>query len=108
MFKGLDLNNLNLNDMLGQVKDMAEKAKEENVSKIFTAKAGGGMIEISANGNSEVVDIKIDDSLLEDKDALQILLISCITDILKQVDENRKSAAMNMMGNLGNFGKDNG
>ena len=27
------------------------------------------MVEISINGNSEVIDLKIDDSLLEDKDS---------------------------------------
>ena len=48
------------------------------------------MVEISINGNSEVVDLKIDDSLLEDKDSLQILLISCMNDIIKQSEENKK------------------
>jgi len=68
MFDGIDLKNLNLGDMLNQFQDMAKNAKDENASKIFTSKAGGGMVEISINGNSEVIDLKIDDSLLEDKD----------------------------------------
>ncbi|HRN00661.1 MAG TPA: YbaB/EbfC family nucleoid-associated protein, partial [Aliarcobacter cryaerophilus] len=55
-------------------------------------------------GNSEVVDLKIDDSLLEDKDSLQILLISCMNDIIKQSEENKKRMAMNLMGNLGGLG----
>jgi nucleoid-associated protein EbfC len=63
------------------------------------------MIEISINGNSEVIDLKIDDSLLEDKDSLQILLISCMNDVIKQSDENKKMLAMNMMGGLGSFGQ---
>ena len=80
MFDGIDLKNLNLGDMLNQFQNMAQNAKEENSSRIFTSKAGGGMIEISINGNSEVIDLKIDDSLLEDKDSLQILLMSCMND----------------------------
>ena len=63
------------------------------------------MVEISINGNSEVIDLKIDDSLLEDKDSLQILLISCMNDVIKQSDENKKMMAMNLMGNLGSFGQ---
>lgn len=51
-----------------------------------------------------VVDLKIDDSLLEDKDSLQILLISCMNDIIKQSEENKKRMAMNLMGNLGGLG----
>ena len=57
MFDGIDLKNLNLGDMLNQFQNMAQNAKEENSSRIFTSKAGGGMIEISINGNSEVIDL---------------------------------------------------
>ena len=105
MFDGIDVKNLNLNDMLNQFQDMANKSKEDNASRIFTAKAGGGMVEISINGNSEVIDLKLDDSLLEDKDSLQILLISAMNDVIKQSDENKKMMAMNMMSGLGSFGQ---
>jgi len=105
MFDGIDLKNLNLNDMMKQVQDMADNAKEENANKIFTSKAGGGMVEISINGNSEVIDLQIDDSLLEDKDSLQILLISAMNDVIKQSDENKKMMAMNMMGGMNPFGQ---
>ncbi|QKE27896.1 YbaB/EbfC DNA-binding family protein [Arcobacter acticola] len=105
MFDGIDLKNLNLNDMMNQFQDMANKSKEDNASRIFTAKAGGGMVEISINGNSEVIDLKLDDSLLEDKDSLQILLISAMNDVIKQSDENKKMMAMNMMSGLGSFGQ---
>jgi nucleoid-associated protein EbfC len=105
MFDGIDLKNLNLNDMMNQFQDMANKSKEDNASRIFTSKAGGGMVEISINGNSEVIDLKVDDSLLEDKDSLQILLISAMNDVIKQSDENKKMMAMNMMGGLGSFGQ---
>lgn len=103
MFDGMDLSKLNLNEMMGQFQEMADKAKEENSNKIFTAKSGGGMVEISINGNSEVVDLKIDDSLLDDKDSMQILLISAMNDVIKQSDENKKMMAMNMMGGLNPF-----
>ena len=105
MFDGIDLKNLNLGDMLNQFQEIAKNAKDENASKLFTSKAGGGMVEISINGNSEVVDLKIDDSLLEDKDSLQILLISCMNDVIKQSDENKKMMAMNLMGGFGSFGQ---
>lgn len=105
MFDGIDLSKINLNDVMGQVQEMADKAKEDNANKIFTAKAGGGMVEISINGNSEVIDLQIDDSLLDDKDSLQILLISCMNDVIKQSDENKKTMAMNMMGGFSSFGQ---
>ena len=58
------------------------------------------MIELSINGNSEVINLQIDDSLLSDKDSLQILLISAINDVIKQSDANKKTMAMNMMGGM--------
>lgn len=105
MFDGIDLKNLDLNAMMKQVQDMADNAKEENANRVFTSKAGGGMVEISINGNSEVIDLQIDDSLLEDKDSLQILLISAMNDVIKQSDENKKMMAMNMMGGMNPFGQ---
>lgn len=99
------MKNLDLNSMMKQVQDMADNAKEENSNRIFTSKAGGGMVEISINGNSEVIDLQIDDSLLEDKDSLQILLISAMNDVIKQSDENKKMMAMNMMGGMNPFGQ---
>ena len=79
---------------------MQEQAK--NVQ--MTAKAGGGLIELTANGAGEVIDLSIDDSLLEDKESLQILLISAMNDINKMVEDNKKSQAMGMMGGMNPFG----
>jgi len=101
----IDLNNLNLNDLMGQVQDMAAKAKEDGKNQLFTSSMGGGMIKLSINGNSEVVDLEIDDSLLEDKDSLQILLISAMNDVIKQADESKKAMAMNMLGGMNPFAK---
>ena len=63
-----------------------------------------GKFENEVIDQDMLVDLKIDDSLLEDKDSLQILLISCMNDIIKQSEENKKRMAMNLMGNLGGLG----
>ena len=101
------LDGLNLGDMGKMLEEMQDKAKEiqENSKNIeFTAKAGGGLISITANGLGEVIDLDIDDSLLEDKESLQILLISAMNDINKMADDNKKSQAMGMMGGMNPFG----
>jgi len=100
MFEGIDLN-----DMMSKVQDMAQKAKEEGASNIFTSSMGGGMVKLSINGNSEVIDLQIDDSLLEDKDSLQILLIGAMNDVIKQADDSKKAMAMNMLGGMNPFSK---
>jgi DNA-binding protein YbaB len=50
-----------------------------------------------------VINLHLDDSLLEDKDSLQILLMSAMNDVIKQSDENKKMMAMNMMGGMNPF-----
>ena len=84
-----------------QIQEKAKELQEQSEKKIFTAKSGGGMIEVSTNGKGEIVDIKIDDSLLEDKESLEILLISAINDVLKMVEEDKRNNALNLFGNFG-------
>lgn len=102
MFEGLDLNKMQ--DMLKGVQEKTQQMQEQMKSTKLTAKGGGGLIEVSANGAGEIVDITIDDSLLEDKESLQILLISTINDAIKMAEDNKKSQAMNMFGGLNPFG----
>ena len=92
--------NLDLNEMMKKIQESMAEAD----NKTYTAKSGGGLVEVSVNGKFEVVDIKIDDSLLEDKESLQILLMSAINDAIKMAVEDKKNQAMNMFGglNLGN------
>jgi len=103
MFKDMDFSKMG--EMLSKVQEEAKKLQEESESKVFTAKSGGGMVKVSANGKGEVVDIELDNSLLEDKDSMQILLISAINDVLKMVEEEKKLQATNMLGSLSGFGK---
>ena len=87
--------------MLEGMQENAAKLKADLESKTFSVKTGGGLIELSVNGNGEVVDLVIDNELLEDKDTLQILLIGAINDANKMVQQNQQSSAMNMLGGLG-------
>jgi len=105
MFEGIDLSKINIGDMIGEVQEISQKVKEEGSKQTFTSKVGGGMIELSINGNSEVIDLQIEDSLLEDKDSLKILLISAMNDVIKQSDEAKKSNLVNMMGKITPFNK---
>ena len=94
----------NLGDMSKMIDGMqenAQKLQSELESKTFNVKSGGGMVEVSINGKGEVIDINIDDSLLSDKDSLQILLIGAINDAIKMVEQNKQSSAMGILGGMG-------
>jgi len=86
--------NIDLNEMMKKLQESMEEAN----SKTYTAKSGGGLVEATVDGKFEVVDLKIDDSLLEDKDSLQILIMSAINDAIKMAVEDKKTQALNMFG----------
>ena len=88
--------------MLEGMQANAEKLKADLASKTYSVKAGGGLIELSMNGNGEVIDLIIDDTTLTDKDMLQILLIGAINDANKMVQQNQQQSAMGMLGAMGN------
>lgn len=97
----------NLGDMTKMLEGMQESAKKlqaELESKTFSVKSGGGMVEVKMNGKGELIDINIDDSLLEDKESLQILLIGAINDANKMVEQNKQSSAFGMLGGINPFG----
>ncbi|MCK5855280.1 MAG: YbaB/EbfC family nucleoid-associated protein [Sulfurovaceae bacterium] len=102
MFDGLDMNKMG--QMMEELQSKAKEMEEQSKKVMLTSKAGGGMIEVTANGGGEIVDITIDDSILDDKESLQILMISAINDVIKMVEDNKKSQAMGMMGGLNPFG----
>ena len=102
MFEGLDLGNMG--KIMEQMQEKAKEIQEQAKNVQFTAKAGGGLVELTANGAGEVIDLTIDDELMEDKEYLQILLISAMNDVNKMAEDNKKSQAMGMMGGMNPFG----
>ena len=98
MFEGLDMGKMS--EMMSQMQDKAKEIEAQAKNVEFAAKAGGGLIEITANGAGEVIDLNIDDSMLDDKNLLQILLMSAMNDVAKMIEDNKKSQAMGMMGGI--------
>jgi DNA-binding YbaB/EbfC family protein len=103
MFDGLDMGKMS--EMMGQMQEKAKEIQEQSKSVQFTAKSGGGLVEVTVNGLGEVIDLNLDDSIMDDKSYLQILLISAINDANKMVEDNKKSQAMGVMGGMNPFAK---
>ena len=101
MFDGFDMNKMS--EMMSQMQDKAKEMQEQSKNVQFTAKAGGGLVELTINGAGEVIDLNIDDTMMEDKAYLQILLISAMNDANKMAEDNKKSQAMGMMGGMNPF-----
>jgi len=101
MFDGFDMNKMS--EMMSQMQDKAKEIEEQSKHVQFTAKAGGGLVELTMNGTGEVIDLNIDDTMMDDKAHLQILLMSAMNDATKMAEDNKKSQAMGMMGGMNPF-----
>lgn len=94
-----------LQELLGNIQEKAKEIEEKSKAEIYEVKSGGGLISLKANGAGEIIDLNIDDSLLGDKEAMQILLIGAFNEIFIKIEEGKKSQAMGMLGGINPFGQ---
>ncbi|MDP7039193.1 MAG: YbaB/EbfC family nucleoid-associated protein [Myxococcota bacterium] len=62
----MDLNKLM--DAARQMQDEMSKAKEQQVDMRISGESGGGLVKVLINGLHEVLELKIDPSLIKDED----------------------------------------
>ncbi|MCV3459054.1 YbaB/EbfC family nucleoid-associated protein, partial [Campylobacter lari] len=61
MFENMDFSKMG--ELLTKAQEKANELEQEALKKEFSAKSGGGLVKVSANGKGEIIDISIDDSL---------------------------------------------
>ena len=82
----------NMNNMMKQMQKMQKKMEDmqaELEQKEIQASAGGGAVTVTVTGKKEVVDIKIDESVVdpEDVEMLQDLVMAAINEALREAEE---------------------
>lgn len=92
-------------ELLGNLQEKAKEMEQKSREEIYEVKSGGGLVKLKANGAGEIIDLSIDESLLEDKEAMQILLIGAFNEIFVKIEEGKKSQAMGMLGGMNPFGQ---
>ena len=83
---------MNINQLMKEAKKMQsdmEKSQEELAAKDFEATAGGGAVYVKVSGNKELKEIKIQKEVVdpEDVEMLEDLILTCINEALRKVDE---------------------
>ena len=81
----------NLNQLMKQAQKMQEdmlKAKEELENTEFSAKSGGGMVEVVMLGNKHIKKVTIKPEIVDpdDVEMLQDLILTCVNEALRKVD----------------------
>ena len=97
---------MDMKGMMKQAQQMqAEMAKkqEELAKQTFEASSGGGMVTVKVNGKHEVLDIKIDPSIVsvDEVDMLQDLIVAAINEGFNKANGAAKEMFSGMMGGLG-------
>ena len=87
---------MNINQLMKEAKKMQadmEKSQEELTSKDFEATAGGGAVYVKVSGAKVIKEIKLKPEIVdpEDVEMLQDLMLTCINEALRKVDEAQAS-----------------
>ncbi len=84
--------------MQGDMKKIQKEIAKEKV----TGSSGGGMVEVTINGKLEVLDIKIEKKLLEEKDVemLEDLVLAAVNKALLRAQQLTKERMGGLAGGL--------
>lgn len=83
---------MNINQLMKEAKKMQadlEKNQQELAEKEFEASAGGNAVSVKVNGQKQILDLKLQKEVVdpEDVEMLQDLIVTCINQAFKQVDD---------------------
>ena len=76
-----------LGGLMAGFQQQMQRLKDEAAATEVTGTAGGGMVQVVANGAQEVLRVRIQDGALEDRELLEDLLVAATNDALRQGKE---------------------
>ncbi|MBC8389399.1 MAG: YbaB/EbfC family nucleoid-associated protein [Actinobacteria bacterium] len=95
----------NYGNMMKQAKIMQKKMEEiqEELKEMkFEASSGGGVVKVIANGNQEILEVKINKEMvdMDDLDMLEDMIMVASNDAIKQSKEESKNRIAGLTGGL--------
>ena len=96
---------LNYGDLMKQAKAMQrqlEQIQEELKSLVFEASSGGGVIKVKANGDQEIIEVKINKEMFdpEDIEMLEDMVMVAVNDAIGQAKAEYQSKMGGMTGGM--------
>ena len=93
----------NMNNLLKQAQKLQkemEEAKKNLEKKEFTTTSGGGVISVKLNGKKEILELKLKPEIVDkdDIEMLEDLIISCINEAYKKVDDDNNDQMSKLTG----------
>ena len=96
-------NKSNLMKQAQRMQRQMEEGQKELETKEFTAKAGGGAVEVTVNGKKEITALKLAEEIVdpEDIETLQDAIVAAANEAFRQADEASAALMGKMTGGLG-------
>lgn len=96
----------NMNNLMKQAQRMQrqmEESQKELETKEFTAKAGGGAVEVTVTGKRELTKVKLSEEVVDhdDIEMLEDLVMAATNEALRMAEEANTEAMSKMTGGLG-------
>lgn len=88
---------MNINNLMKEAKKMQadlEKSQEEIAQRDFEATAGGGAVKVVVSGAKVIKELTIKPEVLDpdDVEMLQDLIITCVNEAMRKVDEEQSAS----------------
>ena len=98
----------NMNNLMKQAQRMQrqmEESQKELETKEFTAKAGGGAVEVTVTGKKEITKVKLSEEVVDpdDIEMLEDLVVAAANEALRMAEEANTEMMGKMTGGLGGF-----
>jgi nucleoid-associated protein EbfC len=87
---------------LQKVQEQMAKMQEELAQRTVQSASGGGAVRVEANGQKELVSIRIDPEVLneENREMLEDLVLAAVNEAFKKVDEMIAAEMQKLTGGL--------
>ena len=104
-FRGGMPGGMNQANMMKQAQKMHQellRMQQEQESKTFTAKAGGGMVSATVNGKHELVNLEINPEAVDpdDVDMLQDMIIAAVNEAMRTADNEATNNMSRLTGGM--------
>ena len=96
----------NMNNLMKQAQRMQrqmEERQKELETKEFTAKAGGGAVEVTVTGKKEGTKVKLTEEVVDpdDIEMLEDLVVAAVNEAMRMAEEANAEVMNKMTGGLG-------
>ena len=86
--------NQNLGNLMKEAQKMQQRmqeAQQQLAELVVTGESGGGMIRVKMNGRHDVMDVKVNPSLMEEEiEMLEDLFAAAINDAVRKIEKESK------------------